>query len=1114
MGRARWRRVIAVAGLAAVLSTVGAGPVAALEPIPSSSSAAAPDASAPGPGEGLAPPGGAAGPAAVFVELTVPSAIDEYTALLAQGPDIARRAAVAGRARIADITERLLARLRGTEGERELFRTTNAVAGVALRVDAATARELAARPDVRSVRRITLVRPSNGGAVQLGRAVQAWQQTGKLGEGVRIGVVDSGIDYTHALFGGPGTEQAYAAIDPTTADPEYFPTEKVVGGIDLAGDDYDGAGTDPAALVPRPDPNPLDCAGHGTHVAGTAAGYGVAADGSTFRGDHATLTPQQLGEMRIGPGAAPRASLYAIRVFGCQGPTALTALGLDHALDPDGDGDFSDRLDVVNLSLGAEFGASDDPLNDFVAKLTEHGVLVVAAAGNTGDLYDAAGPPGNSPHALAVAAVRDAAVLQDGLGVLAPAALAGTVPGQYSVGYERYPGLDLSGRVVALSAGNADGCAPYSAADAAAVRGAVVWLHWADEVAARACGSAPRAANADTAGAAAVLLTSGRADFGAMEIAGNAAIPMFQLTGPATEALRPALADGTLRVRLAGELVRTVPGDLPQIEDTPNETTSRGTRGPAVKPDVAAPGQSITSAAVGTGAGRATFSGTSMASSFVAGIAALVRETHPDWTPEQVKAAVMNTANGDVYAGEGRSGPLMAPMRVGAGRVDARAAVGTSLLAMAADRPGAVSVAFGTVEAPPGTAVLRTERIRVVNTGGAPAVLGARYEPITEIPGVHIEVSPTTVAVPPVGSVVVDVRLRIDDPRALRRTADPTVALAQEGLARQYPADASGRVVFTPVDLPPGAGEGALRVPVSAAPKPVSTLTVPAQPARGGLVLGGTGVDQGTGPQAYRSRVGVFELVADSPELPLCAGTVVTGCVANRTGRGGDLHYVGVMSTAPAARAAGTPDQAVLGFAVTTWADLYNVGSTTQPTVEIDVDVDDRPDFSTTLTKVEGTDVLVATTVDLRRPQPDGGLAEVDSQPVNGFFGDTDTNVFDTDAWVLPVRLRALGIDPSAASALLRFRVVVHGEYGPPESEDGLVDRMATPVAFDPLDPGLTVGPAAGVGADSLTRTADAGTTLTVGGTTRPLLVVFGQNASGSRVAVVGPPPGISAAGR
>ena len=138
--------------------------------------------------------------------------------------------------------------------------------------------------------------------------------------------------------------------------------------------------------------------------------------------------------MRIGPGAAPGASLYAIKIFGCTGGTALTAEGLDRVLDPDGDGDFDDRLDVVNLSLGAPHGAVDDPVNDFVTALTANGVLVVAAAGNTGDVYDSGGAPGSSPDALAVASVRDPGVLLDAVEVAGLAPLVG----DYSVDYPAY----------------------------------------------------------------------------------------------------------------------------------------------------------------------------------------------------------------------------------------------------------------------------------------------------------------------------------------------------------------------------------------------------------------------------------------------------------------------------------------------------------------------------------------------------------------------------------------------------------------------------------------------------------------------------------------------------
>jgi subtilisin family serine protease len=613
-------------------------------------------------------------PGVVFVEFDRPSALEEYLELADEGRDRARQAAQQARTAIGALVDDLLARFRGREDVGEVFRTANALPGVALRVRPETARELAGRPGVKSVRRIRTARPTNSGAAQLGRTLAAWQQTGRLGDGVRIGIVDTGIDYTHADFGGPGTPAAYQAIDPVRVDDDVFPTEKVVGGIDLAGDDYDADSDQPSRTVPQPDGNPLDCDGHGTHVAGTAAGYGVTADGETFEGDYSALTPEQLDSMRIGPGAAPEASLYVIRVLGCEGSTALTALALDHALDPDGDGDFADHLDVVNLSLGSAYGAVDDPVNDFVRVLTEQGVLVVAAAGNTGDLYDSGGSPGNSPDALAVASVRDAHVRLDSVEVTAPAEQAGRFAGQYSVDYASYDALDLTAPVVELGGGDPEGCEPYGPADAERVRGAVVWLAWSDEDAERSCGSTPRADNAHAAGAVGVLLTSTQTDFGATNVAGNADVPVFRLTAAATTALRPVLASGGLQVRMAGDLRDTMQLRVPEIEDTPSTFTSRGVRGPTVKPDVAAPGESITSARSGSGAGRAQQSGTSMASPFVAGVAALVREEHPDWTPAQVKASIMGTADGDVYAGENRSGPRLAPMRVGAGRVDARSA--------------------------------------------------------------------------------------------------------------------------------------------------------------------------------------------------------------------------------------------------------------------------------------------------------------------------------------------------------------------------------------------------------------------------------------------------------
>jgi hypothetical protein len=490
-----------------------------------------------------------------------------------------------------------------------------------------------------------------------------------------------------------------------------------------------------------------------------------------------------------------------------------------------------------------------------------------------------------------------------------------------------------------------------------------------------------------------------------------------------------------------------------------------------MKPDVAAPGDTITSALAGSGDGRAVESGTSMASPYVAGVAALVREEHPDWVPADVKAAIMDSATADVYAGRSRTGPVLGPMRVGAGRVDAAAALATTVLAADATRPDAVGVGFGVVEVPPGRPLGLRRQVKLRNLGAAPVTYRVAFEAATTMPGATISVAPPQVTVPAGGSALVDVTLAVPDPAALRRTPDPTIDLQQDGHDRQYLAGVSGRVVLTPA-----AGQ-TLRVPVAAAPKPVSALTARLD-GTGQVVLGGTGVDQGDGPQAYRSYAGAFALLATSPRLPICTGQQSTGCVVNATGSGGDLRYVGAAVTA----------DGTLGVAVVTWADLADVGTLTRPSVELDVDGDGVPDFVTELADEPGTDVLVATT------RSAGGTV-VDTQPVNGVDAATDTNVFDTDTWVLPVRLPAVGVDPRAAGRTVGVRVVVHGDYGAPGSSDRVVDATdgLLPVDVRALQ----------TSAATVLSAARPGSVFPVVAGTSPL-VVLGRNGAGARAVLIG----------
>ena len=76
-------------------------------------------------------------------------------------------------------------------------------------------------------------------------------------------------------------------------------------------------------------------------------------------------------------------------MFGCEGSTDVVMPALDWALDPNGDGDFSDHLDVLNMSLGADYDAPDDPENALIDQLAMHGVMTVNSAGNAGDYTDA-----------------------------------------------------------------------------------------------------------------------------------------------------------------------------------------------------------------------------------------------------------------------------------------------------------------------------------------------------------------------------------------------------------------------------------------------------------------------------------------------------------------------------------------------------------------------------------------------------------------------------------------------------------------------------------------------------------------------------------------------------
>ncbi len=923
----------------------------------------------------------------------------------------------------------------------KLFTISNSLPGVAIRTDQAGIKAIADRTDVVKVSKIVPKHLTNANTAALTRAYDTWKFAGALGKGVRIGIIDTGIDYTHSDFGGTGTPAAYDAAKAASTSPTWRDSlpalgkAKIAGGHDFVGDDYDASPTTDTGApnpdyqpVPHPDENPLDCNEHGTHVSGTAAGYGVNADGSTFTGNYAHLTKPGLLDMKVGPGMAPAATLYGLKVFGCEGSTDAVIPALDWALDPNGDGNFSDHLDIINLSLGGDNAPADDPENAVIDELSAHGVLSVIAAGNAGDVTDTGGAPGNAVSSLGVASTVDAYQLRDGLKVNAPSGVAGITAGQMSVAYD-WPNngpthAPVTGAVVTIPGANADGCQPLSPADAAKVAGKVAWLEWDDNDATRRCGSAGRSANVRNAGAIGAIFTSAKDVFGA-GITGDATIPVFQLPKAGTDKLRASAEAGTLNVTFDGALQATIKDLNDSITDTLSSFSSRGVHGSigVVKPDVAAPGDTIASAGMGTGSDTLVMSGTSMATPLTAGVSALVRSAHPDYSPLMLKAVVMNQAGHDVFTGPNRTGHAYGPARVGAGRVDALSAVRTDTIAFSPGADNPVTASFGVVPARINKrTVTKTLPLTVMNTSRRSTRYQLSYDPVITQPGVSYSVSPSrlTVRGNSTGKATVTMRVR---PSALRHTIDPTMETNQLGVPRQYVSDASGRVLVTP------SGEDAARVPVYGAAKPVSATKASANRRR--IALSGKGFQQGGGSTGWTSLASVLELGAKSGTLPTCLPGQAGGCASSESERAGDLQYVGAGSSGD-----------WLWFGLSTYTDWAKVGTSLEPFVDFDTTGDGKPDYETVVETVPSSDVLIAATFDLNRP------GREDDQAVNFNWGDVDTNVFDTNALTIPVSKEFIGV--GSTSTPVTYVVNTWN------ATNGTVTDSAGPVVFDAGTPAFT----------------------------------------------------------
>ncbi len=933
-------------------------------------------------------------------------------------------------ARIRGAQQRVLARL-GNFGQnaKVLYSVQTAYNGIAARIDASVVPQLRGHADVQAVHALPVHYPDNSSSVPFIKAASAWAASGgSSGDGITIAVIDTGVDYLHANFGGPGTAAAYSANNRAIIEPGTFPTAKVVGGVDFAGDAYTGAN------APVPDPDPLDCNGHGSHVAGTATGLGVNADGTTFLGPYDGTTP--FSSFSIGPGVAPRAQLYAYKVFGCAGSTGLTTQAINRAVDPNLDGDPSDHLDVINMSLGSNFGTSTDASATASSNAALAGVIVVASAGNAGDTHFITGSPATSTRTISVANIVDFGITQAILIVNSPPAIAGNKAALPAVFNPLISNTtDITGSVKLANDGStdpfpgspvgtvgtiSDGCQAFAPGF---FTGQLALIDRGG-----GCSFVFKAKNAQDAGATGVIIANNVA--GTISMAGvDPSITIMSLS--------ITLADGNaIKGQLGGGVNATL--RFTPLGDTVSGSTSRGVRRNdlGVKPDISAPGTNISSTGVGTGSLASTISGTSMASPHVAGAMALLRQLHPTWSVEELKALVMNTANHDLFTGPNGTGSKFAVARIGAGRIDLEDGSNDEVIAYIDDSSGGVSVSFGAPEVV-GTASL-TRTARVANKGSVDVSYDLSYIALSDVPGVTYSFPDgANITVPAGGSTTFTIELTATA-AAMKHVRDLTMAATQGANPRYWMSEESGYVTLTPLSGTP------LRLPVHAAPRPASNMTtdhnyVLFTGPTGSTNVGLTGQDVFTGgvpPVDEISVVSAFELQGTSP------ATVPASSFASNA----DLKSVGVTSDYKATNSV-VANATRIFFGITTHG-RWSTPSDLQVNIFIDRDLNGTDDFqiiNTAPADAQGN--LFDVFVSARRAAPFTGGFTLDSFLNNIAPSNLNTVVYNTNMMVIPVTASAIGL--TTANAKFNYRITTTSRgFG------GTIDTQTTRT-YDAANPGF-----------------------------------------------------------
>jgi minor extracellular serine protease Vpr len=768
-------------------------------------------------------------------------------------------------------------------GAKELARVSVAHNAIAITVDASQLPQIITLPGVKSIRPVVHYEMHLGSTVPYigGTAAQA---LGFDGTGVRVAVLDSGIDYTHKNLGGAGTAAAYEAAwgtlpstpDKATTRDGLFPTAKVVDGFDFVGEVWpNGDRTE--------DDDPIDFEGHGTHVADIIAGQ--SADGTH-------------------KGVAPGAKLVAVKVCSpvassCNGIALLK--GMDFALDPNGDGDLSDAVDVINMSLGSSYGQDLDDLSGASANAVALGVTVVASAGNSADRPFITGSPASTPGVISVAQTQVPSATTIPLVISAPPAIAGT--------YANTALLDWAPINTAVTADvvfMGRGCIGDPVLADPAGKIALIDRGF--------CNISEKVDTAANLGATGVLIGL---------VAGGDAVSFSLGNGSnfvPSMVIQQSLSNAIKTQRNAGTTVTASlsPANGISIVGSMVGSSSRGPNVSAgrIKPEIGAPGASVSAVAT-SGDGQGAFGGTSGAAPMVSGAAALLLSANPSLSPMQVKALLMNSAETTIYTNPATLPGVLAPItRIGAGEVRVDRALAQQSLAWDQETLSA-SLSYGVLEAEKQTVVQRTLRIENLGNTAKQFTVSTSFRYADDAASGAVKVQPAgnVVNVPANGSATLKVSLLIN-PTKLPTWGLNGGSLGGTGALLNGP-EYDGYVTLT-------AGAEKISVPWHVLPrKAAKTAAAPYNPGRnaGNLLLVNTGATAG--------GFDTFSLLGTSGQFP----------ASDQPGPGDNFALVDLKGFG--ARVSGTTIQ----FAISTHGrrahPLYPGGFE----VQIDNNGDGNPDF-------------------------------------------------------------------------------------------------------------------------------------------------------------------------